>query len=109
MKGVMVFDQSAVTTSEPVSPSPTGSPLSSRTSRYQRSVKARMPSWPIVSPATRAASVMPKWSKTWAPQARSSLSRFTGDSGSAATISFFTVEAARSKPRASATFARCRP
>src|SRR5205085_1294806 len=42
-KGVMVFDQSAVTTSEPTSPGATGSPFSSSTSRYQRSVKACMP------------------------------------------------------------------
>ena len=49
------------------------------------------PWWPTPSPATNAPSVMPKWSNTSAPQASSSLLRFTGDSGSAATMIFFTV------------------
>src|SRR5260221_10155004 len=58
--GVMLFDHSAVTTSEPTSPSLTGSPRSSSTSRCQRSVKACRPWCPRLSPETIAASVMPK-------------------------------------------------
>src|SRR5688572_32677051 len=37
------------------------------------------PWWPTPSPATKAASVIPKWSNTSAPQARSSFCRLTGD------------------------------
>ena len=87
-----LFDQSAVTTSVPISPSFTGSSdFGSSTSTKYMSVHMRKPRPGWSSAPIMPTSVMPKVSVSLAPQVRSIFSRFAGDTGSAEVISRFTL------------------